>query len=159
MIAAMSGSDITIIDTEAREVLTEIPTQPLTVDEDRFALGFVECGGNIRRAWFEAFGAEVTYSAAKAHKMLGQANVALRIKQLQEYAQDHMLLTLGSHLIQLAEIRDVAMARGETKVALNAEISRGEAVGIYSNANGKGKGQQSPQQFTFVINNKNDINI
>lgn len=166
IIGRMSSTEITEIVQVPHsngEIIPEaIFNEPLTFEEDMFALAFVECGGNVRRAWVLAHPGEEEHAVASMHlarPMLQKSNVALRIKGLQAIDDEHMFITKGSHLIELAKIRDVAMDRGETKVALNAEIARGEAAGLYESKIKGGKGGTGNVGVTFVINNKNDVSI
>lgn len=161
MIAGMSDvTDIVPVTPSSGEVVAdEVMYEPLTELENNFALAVVEFGGNVRKAWRFAAGENTSLFDLETPKLLlKKANVALRIKQLTDLSEEHSLISLGSHLIQLAELRDVALERGETKVALNAEIARGEAAGLYTKAVNKGKGQNQVG-VTVVINNKNDLSI
>lgn len=53
------------------------------------------------------------------------------IKELQAELKKNAAIDLESHLIKLAVIRDEAMDYGKLSVALNAEIARGKAAGLY----------------------------
>ena len=166
MIVAMSSTEITEVTPVASsggEIIAEaVFNEPLTLEEDTFALAFVEHGGNGRRAWRDAHPDDQNYAIStlpQARLMLQKANVALRIKSLQSIDDEHVIISRGSHLIQLAQIRDTAMDRGETKVALNAEIARGEAAGLYESKIKGGKGGGNNVGVTFVINSKSDVAI
>lgn len=160
MIGRMSDvTDLIPIESSSGEVVANVPVEPLTKEENDFAFAFVEFGGNIRRAWLYAIGEDPDSFKLRdletPRQMLRQANVAMRIRDLQEVGEEHLLVTKASHLLQLAEIRDVALSRGEMKVGLMAEKARGEVAGLYA-VNQK----KAPQQgVTIVINNKNDLSI
>lgn len=100
-------------------------------DESTFALAVLESNGNIAAAYRMAFGADVRYPLALGKDMLCRPQVALKIKELTDKIQDASLISIGAHLHELADIRDLAKATGQLKTALAAERNRGEAVGIY----------------------------
>ena len=56
-----------------------------------------------------------------------------RIHELQTKAADKAELTLGTHLVDLKEIRDGAMRNGAWSAAVTAEVARGKAAGLYVN--------------------------
>jgi prefoldin subunit 5 len=82
----------------------------------------------------------VSNPAARGKLLLQQANVALRIREISSAVHEDTLISLSSHLSQLAEIRDLAKLTGQIKVAFSAERSRGEAIGIYQRHDQKNKG-------------------
>lgn len=139
----------------AVQVLGEPEALVLTKLEDDLALAFVDCGGNVALTG-EAMG----MSAYEIRREIMRPHIAARIKQLTEVVTQSQLISIGSHLIELANIRDMAKKQGQLKVALAAERSRGEAVGIYAAAErsvgGKG-GAQVAVQVNFV--SKHDVNI
>jgi hypothetical protein len=121
---------------------------PLSIDDDTFALAVIEYGGNLAAAYRSVYGIDATNPGAKGRELVSRPEIAKRINQLVAATQEHALISLGSHLQTLAELRDLAKDRGETKVALNAEVKRGEAAGFY-NKTEKAPDQQRPQ---VVIN-------
>ena len=56
-----------------------------------------------------------------------------RIHELQTKAADKAELTLGTHLVDLKEIRDGAMRNRAWSAAVTAEVARGKAAGLYVN--------------------------
>lgn len=100
-------------------------------DEATFALAVLESNGNIAAAYRMAFGQDVQFPLAHGKDMLCRPQVALKIKDLTDKIQDASLISIGAHLHELADIRDLAKATGQLKTALAAERHRGEAVGIY----------------------------
>tara|TARA_R110000824_G_scaffold140160_6_gene305818 strand:- start:4327 stop:4794 length:468 start_codon:yes stop_codon:yes gene_type:complete len=56
-----------------------------------------------------------------------------RIHELQTKAADKAELTLGTHLVDLKEIRDGAVRNGAWSAAVTAEVARGKAAGLYVN--------------------------
>ena len=57
--------------------------------------------------------------------------VAERIKQEREDLQKKYQVTSGKHFKKLQEIRDIALTAGSYSAAVNAEIARGKAAGLY----------------------------
>jgi uncharacterized protein GlcG (DUF336 family) len=114
----------------ADENITSV-IQECDQDEATFALAVMECGGNIGAAYKMAFGPDIQFPIARGKDMLCRPQVALKIKELSDKIQDASLISIGAHLHELADIRDLAKATGQLKVALAAEVNRGEAVGIY----------------------------
>lgn len=107
-----------------------ITTMGLTNAEDTFCLGVLEFGGNLAAAYRAAFGTDATSPVANAHLLLGRPEVAKRIRQLTEFVQQGALISLTSHLQELADIRDLAKGSMQLKVALDAEKSRAVAAGV-----------------------------
>lgn len=115
---------------ELQEVAVDYP--PLSSEEDTFALAMIEYGGNLAKAYRAAFGDSGRLPTARAKELLNKPQIALRIRDLSESVKEATFITLGSHLTQLAAIRDEAMEQGQLKVALTAERSRGEVAGLYN---------------------------
>lgn len=81
-----------------------------------------------------------------------RTDIALRIKTLADATQEHAFISLGSHYAQLAEIRDRAIALGDMKTGLTAEVQRGTLAGYY---NGKASGspdKDTVRRLTININ-------
>lgn len=131
-----------------------------TQDEETFALAVVEANGNIAAAYRMAFGADILFPLARGKELLCRPQVALKIKDLTDKIQDASLISIGAHLHELADIRDLAKATGQLKTALAAERARGEAVGIYqahdAGARGKGDGSVNIQ---INMASKYDVSI
>lgn len=104
---------------------------PCTKEEDDFALAVVEYGGNVRTAYQAAFGDKDPFPVSRATQLIKRPQVALRIKELTDKINEASLVSLTSHLMELADIRDLAKMSGQLKTALSAEISRGTVVGLY----------------------------
>lgn len=108
----------------------------LTNQEDSFALAVIEYGGNLGAAFKSVFGPDAANPAARARLLLMRPEVAKRINELTVAIEEHALISLGSHLQKLAEIRDQAMLSDQLKVALGAETKRGEVAGFYAGKTG-----------------------
>lgn len=113
---------------------------PLSQEEDTFALAVIEYGGNLGAAYRAAYGAEATLPMAKARELITRPEIAKRIQELTVLTEEHALVSLGSHVVKLAEIRDLAIDNKQFKVALDSERARGEVAGFYA-----GKGPSKPQ--------------
>lgn len=142
-----------VVDLPSGTAATEaVPYEPrvLTRQEDNFALAVIEYGGNLAMAYKSVFGEDSYAPTAKARALLALPEIALRIKDLTDSVQENALISLGSHLVELATIRDLAKVQGNLKVALNAEESRGKVAGFYV-----GKSDNSspkvPQGGTMVM--------
>lgn len=111
----------------------------LSAEEDMFALAVIQYGGNLSAAYKEAYGPSPT-AAAQARILMLKPAVIRRIRDLNSSVHQSDLITIESHLVELAIIRDMAKHQGMLKVALNAEESRGKVIGLYV-----GKGDNAPQ--------------
>jgi phage terminase small subunit len=75
-------------------------------------------------------------NATRAGTMLSSDSNPLvknRITELQTKAANKAVLTLGTHLGDLKEIRNGAMRNGAWSAAVTAEVARGKAAGLYIN--------------------------
>jgi hypothetical protein len=67
-----------------------------------------------------------------AYKVMCKPVVEARITELRGQAARVGLVTLETHLADLARLRDMAEQDGQFSAAISAEISRGKAVGLYT---------------------------
>lgn len=129
--------------------LPEVILPALTAQEDTFALAVIECGGNLAAAYKQAIDPDCRIAGAKARELMSRPEIAKRIHQLQIAIDEHSIVSLGSHLTKLAEIRDLAIASDQLKTALGAERARGEAAGFYM---GKQAGKSAaPERPTAAV--------
>lgn len=134
--------------------------RPLTAEEDNFALAIIEYGGNLRQAYLSTFGENSKNPLAKARVLLARPEIAARVKGLTEAVADASLISLGSHLMELAEIRDLGKVTGQLKTALEAEKLRGMAVGLYNGKSGGAAGVQGVgNPMVVVLQNNIDMRI
>ena len=131
----------------------------LTQAEDTFALAVIECGGNVASAYTMTFGADSPFPVARGKELLSKPQIALRIKEITDKIQDASLISMGAHLYELADIRDLAKVSGQLKVALGAERARGEVVGLYDNFASGGKNNAGPANIQINMVSKFDVNI
>jgi len=105
-------------------------TRILSPEEDNFALAIIEYGGNVRAAYMSVYG-EHPHATAKGKELMTRPHIAARIAELNGTVRESALISVESHMVELANIRDLAKATGSLKVALAAERSRGEVAGFY----------------------------
>ena len=105
-------------------------TRILSTEDDSFAMAVVEFGGNLRAAYQSVFG-EDPYATARAKGLMARPEVAARVHELQHTIKDSQLISIESHMVELASIRDLAKTMGAIKVALGAEELRGKVAGLY----------------------------
>lgn len=133
---------------------------PCTMDEDTFALAVIETSGNIAAAYRMVFGVDSHMPLARGKELLSRPQVALRIREITDKVQDAALISVGAHLNELADIRDLAKQTGQLKTALAAERSRGEAVGIYQKHDAMNKGNGGGNtQIMINLASKYDVSI
>lgn len=136
----------------------EIALPILTSEEDAFALAIIEYGGNAAAAYCAVFGEHSRSPSAHGQAILARPHVRARIRELTAVVRESSLLTIGMHLQELAVIRDLAKMQGQLKVALQAERSRGEAVGVYDKFEHGNKANIATNiQINFV--SKHDMSI
>ena len=107
--------------------------RPLTSEEDLFCVALLESGGNPLKA-YKMIDPECSQPGVKGRALLVLPHVQARLRQLTESVKENSLISLGTHLIELANLRDLAVAQGNLKVALQAERNRGEVAGFYDKA-------------------------
>lgn len=103
----------------------------LTPEEDLFCLTVIEYNGNLKAAYAAVFGEMVTHPLARAKMLMMKPQIQARIQDLNQTVRDHALVSMESHLLELAEIRDLAKIQGALKVAFSAEEARGKVAGLY----------------------------
>lgn len=139
-----------------KNIPEELDLPPLSVDEDSFALAYIEHGGNVAQAFRDVFGMEVSSPTARGQALLAKPQVVARINELSTAVKDSALVSAGIHLQELAVIRDLAKHQGQLKVALQAERNRGEVAGLYDRLN---KAPSGPTYVQVNFASKHDQNI
>src|SRR6185503_6000424 len=100
----------------------------------------VEYGGNLPAAYNAVFAPQdpdgkpipVRNAGMKARNLVSRPEVAKRVAELQAHVHEGAFISLGSHLDQMARLRDLAATAGDFKAAIVAEKSRGEVAGYYA---------------------------
>jgi phage terminase small subunit len=98
-----------------------------------FCLAYIETG-NASEAYRRAYDAENMKENSinvNASKLLADANIALRIAALREPVIAKAQITLEQHLSDLKRLRDLAEASEKFGPAVQAEMARGKASGLY----------------------------
>lgn len=86
-------------------------------------------GKSQKEAYQIAYGGK---QPTNASKYCNQAIVLAALTELRADIAVEAILTLESHMEELAKLRDAAAADGKWQAAISAEISRGKAAGLYT---------------------------
>ena len=105
----------------------------LTQRQEAFCLAFIESGNaseSYRRAYKPKRSSAKTINE-EASRLLADPKVSTRVAELREGAAKRAEFTLEKHLATLAELRDLAQKEKAWAPAIQAEVKRGEAAGLY----------------------------
>ena len=105
----------------------------LTQKQEAFALAYIETG-NASEAYRRAYdtsGMSEKSINENASKLLNHAKVAPRIAELRAPVVEKAGLTLEKHLDDLLRLRNMAVKDAKWSAAIQAEIARGKAAGLY----------------------------
>ena len=105
----------------------------LTPKQERFCAAYVETGDgseSYRRSYDAAAMKPATVNRA-AKALLDNSKIAARIAELRAPVAEAAQITLAGHLQTLGGLRDKAIAAGKYGPAIQAEIARGKASGLY----------------------------
>ena len=152
MLSESTITDVVEVQSSRGEVVEQKvppPLPSLTLDEDTFCLAVIEYGGNLRKAFQEVYGVDVSQPTARARALIARPEIQVRIQDLGSSVTEQSLISLGGHMVELAEIRDLAKAQGNTKDALASEIARGKVAGFYV---GKGDSAAPPRSAGELAN-------
>lgn len=105
----------------------------LTLKQENFVLAYLETGNasEAYRRSYDAAGSSEPVINVNAKKLLDSNKIALRIAELRKPVIEQVQITLKSHLEKLAELRDKADADEKWQPAIQAEVARGKASGLY----------------------------
>lgn len=107
-------------------------TAKLTPKQSAFALAYVETG-NASEAYRRAYDAEKMQPESvwvAASRVLGDANVTLRVMELQQAAQERTLVTVESITRELEEVRLKAIANDDLAPANTAIMGKAKVNGL-----------------------------
>lgn len=106
----------------------------LTPKQENFCHAYLETGSasSAYRAAYNTQRMKDETVWVNASQLLNKAKVALRIAELKAPALESTQLTVESHLAQLTELRDQAIAVGKMAAAVRAEELRGKVAGFYT---------------------------
>lgn len=105
----------------------------LTPKQENFCLAYIETG-NASEAYRRSYAASKMKDKQiweEASKLLSSPKVAQRLQELRQPAVEHAQVTLENHLRDLKMLRDKATASEQYGAAIQAEVSRGKASGLY----------------------------
>lgn len=105
----------------------------LTQKQETFCLAVIE-GLNNSDAYRRAYNADRMKPETvnrKAKALIDDGKITARIAELREPAAKNAQLTLEQHLHDLRRLRDMAEDEGKYGPAIQAEIARGRASGLY----------------------------
>lgn len=158
-VALQPTSSAEIVDISPEKNTPEEPAlPPLTPEQDLFALAMIECGGNVTAAARAVFGEDVKSPKARGTMLMSLPQVAARVADLSGSLREQVYISIGTHVQELAEIRDLAKAQGQLKVALQAERTRGEVTGLYDRFE-HGSKDKGPTNIQINLVSKYDVNI
>ena len=108
----------------------------LTIKQERFCMVYVETG-NASEAYRQAYNAENMKEASinvNASKLLTDAKIALRIKELKSGHTKRHELTIDDLVKQLEEARQVALAleNPQCSAAISATMGTAKLLGLVS---------------------------
>ena len=105
----------------------------LTQKQENFCLAYIETG-NASEAYRRVYNAEKMKPETvnnKAHVLLKKGEIRARLEELRTPATESAQITLSQHLSKLEELRELAKEEGKYGPAIQAEIARGKAAGLY----------------------------
>lgn len=105
----------------------------LSIKQENFVLAYIETGNAseaYRTAGYSKGMSEKSVNEA-ATRLLKNSKVIARFDELRKPVIEQAQLTLKTHLDKLAELRDKADASEKWQAAIQAEVARGKASGLY----------------------------
>lgn len=109
-------------------------TTELTPKQEAFCLAYMETG-NASEAYRRAYDVKPNTKEATinrtAKELIDNPKITARIKEMRAPAIKRAQITLEDHLNDLKRLRDLAEASEKYGPAINAEVARGKASGLY----------------------------
>lgn len=105
----------------------------LTQKQENFCLAYIETG-NASESYRRVYKSDVMSENAisvEAFKMMDSPKIANRIAELRAPVIAKAQITLEQHLSDLKRLRDLAEASEKFGPAVQAEMARGKASGLY----------------------------
>lgn len=105
----------------------------LTQKQEAFCIAYIETG-NASEAYRRSYAADKMAESTiwrKAKEVLDNGKVAARIAELRAPAVKNAQITLEQHLNDLKRLRDLAESNEKYGPAIQAEMARGKASGLY----------------------------
>jgi phage terminase small subunit len=114
--------------------MADKPQEPLlTPKQEAFCLAYMETG-NASEAYRRAYQPKTTNQATvnrTAKELIDNHKIAARLQELRQPAIERAQITLEQHLNDLKRLRDLAEASEKYGPAIQAEVARGKASGLY----------------------------
>ncbi|WP_341928806.1 terminase small subunit [Methyloversatilis discipulorum] len=106
----------------------------LTSKQEAFCLAYIEKenASDAYRSAYEAKNMAPATVNRKAKELLDNGKIAARIAEIRAAAAARVGLTLEQHLNDLKRLRDLAETNGKYGPAVQAEVARGKAAGLYT---------------------------
>ena len=105
----------------------------LTQKQENFCAAYLEIGNAsvaYRKAYPGTRMSDKTRNEA-ASRLLKNSKVVARLEELRKPVAESAQITLSQHLSKLEELRELAKQYGKYGPAIQAEIARGKAAGLY----------------------------
>ena len=105
----------------------------LTQKQENFCLAYIETG-NASEAYRRAYDANKMNDNAigvAANELMNNPKITLKLQEYRKPVVEKVQITLKNHLEKLAELRDKADASEKWQAAIQAEVARGKASGLY----------------------------
>ena len=105
----------------------------LTQKQENFCFAYIETG-NASEAYRKAYNADGMKPETvnrKAKELLDNGKITARLEELRKPVAESAQITLAQHLSTLEELRELAKQYGMYGPAIQAEIARGKAAGLY----------------------------
>lgn len=110
-----------------------VTTKKLTDKQEAFCLAYLECN-NQSEAYRQAYDVGENTKAAGIHvdacKLMGSPNVALRVFELQQIAQERTLVTVESLTKELEEAREMAIKTNQPAAMTGASMGKAKLHGL-----------------------------
>lgn len=105
----------------------------LTQKQENFCLAYIETGNasEAYRRVYNAKGMKPETVNRNAKALLDNNKIATRLEELRKPVAESAQITLAQHLSTLEELRELAKEEGKYGPAIQAEIARGKAAGLY----------------------------
>jgi len=105
----------------------------LTPKQEAFCLAYIETGNasEAYRRSYDASAMSETSINRKAKELLDNGKITARVAEIRAPAVEKAQITLERHLNDLKALRDKADASEKYGPAIQAEIARGKASGLY----------------------------
>ena len=105
----------------------------LTQKQENFCLAYIETGNasEAYRRVYNAKGMKPETVNRNAKALLDNNKIATRLEELRKPVTESAQITLAQHLSTLEELRELAKEEGKYGPAIQAEIARGKAAGLY----------------------------